>query len=47
MTLFKGILIDQSVSKPKEILENAKVIDSRETSLEGESFRGIGYLGPG
>ncbi len=38
--LFKGILIDQSVSNPENVLKYAKVISKRETTLEGESFRG-------
>lgn len=40
MSWFKGILIDQSVSDPRAILENANIISSRRTSLEGEGFRG-------
>lgn len=38
--LFKGVLIDQSVFEPEKVLAKAKVISSRETSLEGENFRG-------
>lgn len=37
---FKGILIDQSVSMPENILKNVELISTREATLEGESFRG-------
>lgn len=37
---YKGIIIDQSVLEPKDIIKKAKIISDRETTLEGESFRG-------
>lgn len=40
MAVYKGVLIDQSVSNPDAILKLSKVISSRDTTLEGESFRG-------
>lgn len=40
MKKYKGVLIDQSVLDPKAILDNLKVVSSRTTTLEGESFRG-------
>lgn len=38
--LYKGILIDQSVSDPKIVLKFTNVVGKREAKLEGESFRG-------
>ena len=38
--VFKGVLIAQSVNDPKRILRNAKVVDTRTTTLEAEDFRG-------
>lgn len=37
---YRGILIDQSVEDPDEILLHTTVSGKRETTLEGESFRG-------
>ena len=38
--VFKGILIDQSVTQPEIILKKVDVVNTRETTLEGESIRG-------
>jgi hypothetical protein len=38
--IYKGVLIEQSVSNPKEILRHAKVVGERTTGLESESARG-------
>jgi len=38
--VYKGVLIDQSVTEPESILKLATVTGSRATTLEGESFRG-------
>ncbi len=35
---YKGVLIDQSVLNPRDILEKITVVGNRETSLEGEGF---------
>lgn len=40
MAIYKGVLIDQSVSDPREILDLTNVTSSRTTKLEGEAFRG-------
>ncbi len=40
MLTYKGVLISQSVVNPENILKLVNVISSRDTTLEGESFRG-------
>ncbi len=38
--IYKGVLIEQSVSDATKILPYAKVVDERTAELESESFRG-------
>jgi len=38
--MYRGVLIDESVTNPKNILELAEVVSFRETTLESENFRG-------
>lgn len=39
-SIFRGVLIDQSVPNPSEILKLTKIVGTVQTTLEGESFRG-------
>ncbi len=39
--IYKGVLIAESVENSVEILKSTKVVGSRKTKLEGESFRGV------